>query len=76
MPPRKVKSMKALKILDITGKTYIFNYEDIYIYNFEYTPNVLRIDFKNGGFVEFTRQNIVYINLIVDDEEEIQNERT
>ena len=69
MPPRKVKSMKGLKIGDINGKTYTFEYEDIYIYDFEYTPNILRIDFKDGGFVEFTRQNIVYVEIITEGSE-------
>ena len=70
MPPRKVKSMKGIKIGDINGQTYTFDYEDIYIYNFEYTPSVLRIDFKDGGIVEFMRSNIVYVEIVVDSEKE------
>ena len=70
MPPRKVKSMKGIKIGDINGNTYKFDYEDIYIYDFEYTPYVLRIDFKDGGVVEFTRKNIVYVEIVVDSGEE------
>ena len=66
MPPRKVKSIKGIKIVDINGQTYTFDYEDIYIYDFEYTPSVLRIDFKNGAFIEFTRSNIVYAGTIVE----------
>ena len=66
MPPRKVKAMKGIKIRDIRGNTYFFDYEDIYIYDFEYTPNVLRIDFKDGEIIEFTRRNIVFVEVVVD----------
>jgi len=61
---------KGLVIKTINGEIHYINYNDIYRYNFEYTPSVLRIDFKDGSFVEYTRRNLIYIRLDKTDDED------
>ena len=54
---------KAIRVRTIDGSYYKFPLDDIAQYDFEYTPNVLRLDFKDGTFVEFTRQNIIFAGI-------------
>ena len=56
---------ESIRIRTIDGNLHSFHYNDIFRYDFEYTPNVLRIDFKDGSFVEFTRQNIIFAEIDV-----------
>ena len=53
----------SIKIRTIDGNAYRFNYKYILHYDFEYKPNILRIDFKDYSFIEFTRSNIVFVEV-------------
>lgn len=57
---------KAIRIKTIDGSYYKFPLDDILHYEFEYTPNILRVDFKDGTFVEFTRRNIIFAGIGID----------
>ena len=54
---------KAIRVKTIDGSYYKFQLDDVAQYDFEYTPTVLRVDFKDGTFVEFTRQNIIFAGI-------------
>lgn len=58
---------KAILIKTIDGSYYKFSLDDVSQYDFEYTPTVLRVDFKDGTFFEFTRQNIIFAGIGIDE---------
>lgn len=45
-------------------KIYRFKMDDISYYDLEYTVNVARVDFKDGSFIEFTRSNIICVEIV------------
>lgn len=55
--------IESIKISTIDGNTYRFKYKDILHYDFEYKADILRIDFKDCSFIEFTRSNIVFVEV-------------
>lgn len=57
---------KAIRVKTIDGSYYKFSLDDVSHYDFEYTPTVLRVDFKDGTFFEFTRQNIIFAGISID----------
>lgn len=61
------ESTKAILIKTIDGSNYKFRLDDVSQYDFEYTPTVLRIDFKDETFFEFTRQNIIFAGIGIDE---------
>lgn len=44
-----------------TNKNYRFPTDEIAYWDFEYKPDILRIDFKDGSFIEFYKQNVVCV---------------
>ena len=57
---------KAIRVKTIDGSYYKFPLDDIAHYDFEYMPTVLRVDFKDGTFIEFTRRNIIFAGIGID----------
>ena len=57
---------KSIRVRTIDGSYYKFRLNDVSRYDFEYTPTVLRVDFKDGTFIEFTRQNIIFAGIGID----------
>ena len=57
-------------IRTIDGQIYRFYNENINYYDFDYTPKIIRFDFKDGSFIEFYKRNVVYVEAIVEREEE------
>ena len=57
---------KAIRVKTIDGNYYKFPLDDVAQYNFEFTPTVLRVDFKDGTFIEFTRRNIIFAGIGID----------
>ena len=57
---------KAIRIKTIDGSYYKFPLDDVSQYDFEFMPTVLRVDFKDGTFVEFTRRNIIFAGIGID----------
>lgn len=53
-----------MNILCLGGYSYCYKMEDIQHYDLEYCKNVTRIDFKDGSFIEFTRNNIICIAMV------------
>lgn len=58
------------KIRTIDGQIYRFHNKEINHYDFDYNSEVIRFDFKDGSFVEFYKRNVVYVEAIVESEEE------
>lgn len=54
---------KAIRIKTIDGRYYKFPLDDIFSYDFEYSPTILRIDFKDSSFIEFTKNNIIFAGI-------------
>ena len=52
-----------INIICMGDVRYRFKADKIRHYNLEYKPDILRIDFKDGSFVEFTRQNILVVEV-------------
>ena len=52
-----------IRIMDITGATHVFGVEVIDHYDFEYSPEILRIDFRDYSFVEFYKRNIISVEV-------------
>ena len=53
--------MKELNIVCVGGLRYRFIADIIQHWDFNYSDNILRIDFKDGSFVEFYKQNIICV---------------
>ena len=51
-------------IRTIDGQIYRFYNDDIYKFNFDYTPEIIRFDFKDGSFIAFYKRNVVYVEAI------------
>ena len=51
-------------IRTIDGQIYRFYNDDIYKFNFDYTPKIIRFDFKDGSFIAFYKRNIAYVEAI------------
>ena len=49
----------AIKLVD--GSVEIIKTKNVSRYDLEFSPQVARFDFNNGDFIEFTRQNILWI---------------
>ncbi len=65
MPKDDSKSqIYSIQVLCVEGHAYEFLYEDILDYNFEFRPDVFRIDLFDGSFVEFNRDKIISITLV------------
>ena len=65
------ETITSMRIYDVTGMYHTYYLKDVDSY--EYTPTILRIEFKDGSYVEYTRSNIVYID-VDDHEKELENE--
>lgn len=55
-------------IRTIDGQIYRFYNDDIYKFNFDYTPKIIRFDFKDGSFIAFYKQNVAYVEAIAEKE--------
>lgn len=52
---------EEINVICIGDLRYRFKGELIQRWDFEYTDNILRIDFKDGSFVEFNRQHVIAV---------------
>ena len=57
---------KAIQVKMIDGSYYKFPLDDVAQYDFEFSPTVLRVDFKDGTFIEFERRNIIFVGIGID----------
>lgn len=56
--------MKALVIKDISGAVYRFDMEQIAHY--EFTPSIIRLNRIDNSFMEFMRNNVIFVGTISD----------
>ena len=52
---------KEINIICVGDLRYSFNGKTISNWDFEYKNDILRIDFTDGGFIEFNRNHIVCV---------------
>lgn len=52
---------KEIVIKLIDGSAETIKTKNVLRYDLEFSPQVARFDFNNGDFLEFTRQNILWI---------------
>ena len=62
-------------IRTIDGQIYRFYTEDIYNLNFDYAPELIRFDFKDGSFIEFYKRNVMYVEAIAESDEKKRKEQ-
>ena len=53
--------IETIIIICMNGKEYCFPTDEIQHWDFDYSPDILRIDFKDNSFVEFYKQNLVCV---------------
>ena len=51
--------IEELNIICMNGKRYRFPTDEIKYWDFEFKSDVVRIDFKDGSFIEFNKRHIV-----------------
>jgi hypothetical protein len=52
-----------INIICVGDIRYKFDGKTIYSWNFDYSDNVLRIDFKDSSFIEFYKQNLICVEV-------------
>ena len=52
---------KEIVIRCIENQEYHIHGDDLQYWDFDYNQDVLRIDNKNGSFVEFYKRNIIWV---------------
>ena len=55
--------IKEINIICVGDLRYRFDYETILHYDLDYNYEVVRIDFKDGSFVEFQKCNVICIEV-------------
>ena len=53
--------IEEIIIICMNGDKYYFQTDEIQHWDFDYSPDILRIDFKDNSFVEFYKQNLVCV---------------
>lgn len=53
--------MKEINIICVGDLRYRFNTDIIQYWDLDYNDNILRIDFKDGSFIEFYKQNLICV---------------
>ena len=52
---------KEINIICVGDVRYRFIEDDIQSFDFDYNEHILRIDFKDGSFIEFYKRNILCV---------------
>lgn len=55
-------------IRTIDGQIYRFYKDDICMFDFDYTPKIIRFGFKDGSSIEFYKRNVAYVEAIAEKE--------
>jgi hypothetical protein len=55
--------MREINILCVWGVAHRYDGENIRHWDFDYNDHILRIDFKDGSFVEYYKQNIICVEV-------------
>ena len=53
--------IEEINIICMNGKKYRFPTDTIQHWDFDFKPDILRIDFKDNSFIEFYKQNLVCV---------------
>ena len=56
-------SVKEINIVCVGDLRYRFDEKIIQNWDFDYNGHILRIDFKDGSFVEYYKQNIICVEV-------------
>lgn len=52
---------KEINVICVGDLRYRFDGEEILCWDFEFKDDILRIDFKDGSFVEFNRKHVIVV---------------
>ena len=52
-----------INVICVGDLRYRFFYDIIQYYDFDYNDKVMRIDFKDGSFIEFQKSNIICVEV-------------
>ena len=66
--------MKEINIICVGDLRYRFNADIIQYWDFDYNDNILRIDFKDGSFIEFYKRNIICVEYNMVEPQESEDE--
>ena len=53
--------MKEINIICVGDLRYRFNADIIQHWDFDYNDTIIRIDFKDGSFIEFYKRNVICV---------------
>ena len=53
--------IEEINIICMNGKKYRFPTDTIQHWDFDFKPDILRIDFKDNSFIEFYKHNLVCV---------------
>ena len=52
-----------INVICVGDLRYRFSYDTIQHYEFDYNDRVMRIDFKDGSFIEFQKANVICVEV-------------
>ena len=55
--------IKEINVICTGSKKYRFASDIIEHYNLDYNAEVIRIDFKDGSFIEFQKRNVICVEV-------------
>ena len=55
--------IKEINIICVGDIRYRFDAKNIYAFDFEFKPDILRIDFKDNSFIEYNKNNIICVEV-------------
>ncbi len=58
--------MKEINIICVGDIRYRFDYTIIRSWDFDFSDSIFRIDFTDGSFIEFYKQNVICVEVIRD----------
>ena len=56
--------IKEINIISVGDIRHRYNGNLIQTWNFDYNDEILRIDFKDGSFVEYYKRNVICVEVI------------
>ena len=56
--------IKEINIISVGDIRHRYNADIIQTWNFDFTDEILRIDFTDGSFVEYFKRNVICIEVI------------
>ena len=55
--------IKEINVICVGDKRYRFSIDEIQNWDFDYSDQIMRIDFKDHSFIEFYKQNLLCVEV-------------